>query len=136
MGRPDEYTEEEIGPLLRRLRGSTGLREVGRQTGISNAYLSQVEKGDRRPGPSVLRRLASFYGVDVHDLLQRAGHLDEPGNISPRSNEPEEVERAYRYVMDDPQFRVGTRPSGPLSLEAKRFIVEMYERFTGKRLLE
>ena len=31
---------------------------------------------------------------------------------------------------------MGTRPSGPLSEEAKRFIVEMYERFTGKRLLD
>ena len=40
------------------------------------------------------------------------------------------MERAYQYVLADPKFRVGTRPSGPLSLEAKRFIVEMYERFT------
>ena len=46
------------------------------------------------------------------------------------------MERAYRYVLADPQFRVGTRPDGPLSINAKRFIVEMYERFTGKRLLE
>ena len=128
--------QEEIGPLLRRLRGETGLREVGRRTGISNSYLSQIERGDRRPGPSVLKRLAALYDVDVQDLLKRAGFLDDPEGIETRDDEPEEVERAYQYVLADPKFRVGTRPSGPLSLEAKRFIVQMYEQFTGKRLLE
>ncbi len=128
--------QEEIGPLLRRLRGETGLREVGRRTGISNSYLSQIERGDRRPGPSVLKRLAALYGVDVQDLLKRAGFLDEPEGIETRDDEPEEVERAYQYVLADPKFRVGTRPSRPLSLEAKRFIVQMYEQFTGKRILE
>ena len=128
--------QEEIGPLLRRLRGRIGLREVGRRTGISNSYLSQIERGDRRPGPSVLKRLAALYGVDVQDLLKRAGFLDEPEGIETRDDEPEEVQRAYQYVLADPKFRVGTRPSGPLSLEAKRFIVQMYEQFTGKRILE
>ena len=41
MERPDDSRDEEIGPLLRRLRGETGLREVGRLTGISNSYLSR-----------------------------------------------------------------------------------------------
>ena len=127
---------EEIGPLLRRLRGDIGLREVGRRTGISNSYLSQIERGDRRPGPSVLKRLAALYDVEVQDLLGLAGFLDEPEGIEARDDEPEEVERAYQYVLADPKFRVGTRPSGPLSLEAKRFIVQMYEQFTGKRILE
>ena len=128
--------QEEIGPLLLRLRGETGLREVGRRTGISNSYLPQIERGDRRPGPSVLKRLASLYGVDVQDLLQRAGFLDEPEGVEARDDDPQEVERAYQYVLADPKARVPTRPSGPLSLEAKRFIVEVYEKFTGKRLLE
>ena len=136
MERPDDLRDEEIGPLLRRLRGETGLREVGRLTGISNSYLSQIERGDRRPGPNVLKRLGSLYGVDVQDLLKRAGFLEDPDDVAARDDEPQEVERAYQYVLADPKFRVGTRPSGPLSLEAKRFIVEMYERFTGKRLLE
>ena len=84
----------------------------------------------------MLRRLASLYDVDVQDLLRRAGFLDEPEGIEARDNEPQEVERAYQYVLADPKFQVGTRPSGPLSLDAKRFIVQMYEQFTGKRLLE
>ena len=44
--------------------------------------------------------------------------------------------RAFQFVLAAPAFRMGTRPDGPLSINAKWFIVEMYERFTGKRLLE
>ena len=60
----------------------------------------------------------------------------EPEGGAPRPDETLDVERAYRFVLDDPRFRVGTRPSGPLSMASKRFIVEMYERLTGKRLLD
>ena len=123
-----------LGPLLRRLRGETSLRAVHRLTGISYPYLSQIEQGHRQPGPRLLQRLAALYGVPVHDLLQRAGHLEDGGEPPP-VDETQEVERAYQYVLADPQFRLGTRPRGPLSAESKRFIVEMYQHFTGKRLL-
>ena len=99
--------------------------------------LSQIERGERRPGPNLLKRLATLYGVDAYRLLRRAGHLGAGWTgDDPKADEPVEVERAYQYVLSDPMFRVGTRPDGPLSLNTKRFIVEMYERFTGKRLLE
>ncbi len=126
--------DESIGQVLKRLRGDTSLRGVQRLSGISNAYLSQIEKGLRHPGPNVLRRLAALYGVGVQGLLRKAGYLDGEGE-EPEVDETAEVERAYRYVLDDPVFRVGTRPRGPLSIESKRFIVELYERWSGKRLL-
>ena len=125
----------ELGHLLREFRGGMSLREVHRLTGISDPYLSQIEKGQRRPGPRILKRLAALYAVDVHDLLKRAGHLDCEGR-EPEVDQTLEIERAYQYVLSDPRFRMGTKPSGPLSEEAKRFIVEMYEGFTGKRLLD
>lgn len=137
-GRPNHveglepHANEEIGPLLRRLRGELSLRDITRLTGISSSYLSQLERGDRRPGRSVLKRLADTYNVDLSELLKRAGYGPMP---DPNSNESLEVERAYRYVLEDPVFRVGTRPDGPLSLSAKRFIVEMYEKFTDRKLL-
>ena len=126
---------ESIGQMLKRLRGETSLRGVQRLSGISNAYLSQIEKGARHPGPKLLRRLAALYGVGVHDLLRKAGYLEREGE-EPKADETIEVERAYQYVLSDPVFRVGTRPRGPLSIESKRFIVELYERYSGKRLLE
>ena len=127
--------DEDIGQTLKRLRGETSLRAVQRLSGVSNAYLSQIEKGLRQPGPKLLRRLANLYGVGVGDLLRRAGYLEQEGG-EPGSDEDTEVERAYQYVLSDPVFRVGTRPRGPLSTESKRFIVELYERYSGKRLLE
>ena len=130
-------TNEPIGAMLKRLRGTHSLRDVQRYTGISGSYLSQIERGDRRPGPSVLKRLSSLYDVPVHPLLKKAGYLDDQRDQeNPDADEPLDVERAFQFVLADPKFRVGTRPTGPLTLSAKRFIVEMYERFTGKRLLE
>ena len=127
--------DEDIGKMLKRLRGDTSLRGVQRLTGISNAYLSQIEKGIRQPGPKLLRRLAALYGVGLQELLKKAGYLEREGE-EPEADEATEVERAYQYVLSDPVFRVGTRPRGPLSVDSKRFIVELYERYTGKRLLQ
>ena len=130
-----EETEdyEDIGALLKRLRGRVSLREVTRRTGVSASYLSQIERGVSQPGANVIRKLAELYNVDAQELLKRAGHGPQPG---PYTDEAMDVERAYRFVLDDPAFRVGTRPDGPMTVNAKRFIVEMYEKFTGKRLLE
>ena len=124
---------EDIGSLLKRLRGRVSLREVTRRTGVSTSYLSQIERGMSQPGANVIRKLAELYNVDAQQLLNRAGHGPQP---DPYGDEAMDVERAYRFVLDDPAFRVGTRPDGPLTVNAKRFIVEMYEKFTGKRLLE
>ena len=133
MTEENDDKDLEIGPLLKRLRGQTSLREVQRLTGISSSYLSQIEKEKVRPGTDVLKRLANLYGVPFRHLMQRAGHLED--GEEPKGDEAEEVERAYQYVISDPVFRVGTRPRGPLSTESKRFIVELYERYSGRRLL-
>ena len=132
-GQREPEGDEEIGPLLLRLRGRQSLREVTRRPGVSSSYLSQIERGERRPGVNLVRKLADLYNVDPEELLKRAGHGPQP---DPYGDEAQDVERAYRFVLSDPAFRVGTRPDGPLTVNAKQFIVEMYERFTGKRLLE
>lgn len=126
--------EESIGQVLRRLRGDTSLKGVKRLTGILNAYLSQVEKGIRHLGRKLLRRLAALYGVRGAGASQE-GRVSGQGGRGPVVDETAEVERTYQYVIADPVFRVGTRPRGHLSIESKRFIVEQYERYSGKRLM-
>ncbi len=125
--------DDAIGPLLRRLRGDLTLRDVTGRIGVSSSYLSQIERGDRKPGSNVVRKLAHLYNVDAEELMRRAGR---DSYIDPYGGEAMEVERAYQYVLADPVFRVGTRPDGPITLKTKRFIVEMYERFANKKLLE
>ena len=56
--------DDEIGPLLRRLRGDLSLRDVTRRTGISSSYLSQIERGGRKPGSNMISKLAALYNVD------------------------------------------------------------------------
>jgi len=50
-------------------------------------------------------------------------------------SDEEEVERAFRYAISDPRYQSGTRVTGPITINVKRFIVEMYEKATGKKLL-
>ena len=96
----DTYRRPHIGAVLKELRGPISLRELHRQTGIAVAHLSQIESGARKPRVNVLRRLAEFHEVDVTDLLELAGHLNtEPAGLE--ENETANIERAYRYVLDD-----------------------------------
>lgn len=60
---------------LREIRGFS-LRELERATGVSNAYLSQLERGDAtKPSPDKLARLAKFYDVSYEQLMELAGYL-------------------------------------------------------------
>jgi transcriptional regulator with XRE-family HTH domain len=126
---------ENFGEYLRTLRTEKklSLREVEELSGVSNSYLGLIERGQRPiPGADILKKLAPVYDVPVRDLLNAAGYLkDEEISLS----EEDEVEMAFRYVMNDPRYKSGTRIKGGLTTEVKRFIVEMYEKATGKKLL-
>jgi HTH-type transcriptional regulator, competence development regulator len=69
----------ELGEVLRRARLHRGLslRDVERRTEISNAHISQIEKGKiRRPEPALLFELAKAYGLNYGLLAQWAGYVD------------------------------------------------------------
>jgi len=75
VGRPNE-----LGALLADLRTAKGfsLREVEEATdkAVSNAYLSQLEKGRiQKPSPHVLHSLAAVYAVPYEALMEKAGYL-------------------------------------------------------------
>lgn len=126
---------QSFGEYLRTLREEQrlSLREVERLSGVSSSYLGLIERGKRPvPGAEILKRLAPVYDVPVRDLLNAAGYLKEE-KVS--LSEEEEVELAFKYVMSDPRYKSGTRIKGGLTTEVKRFIVEMYEKATGKKLL-
>lgn len=69
-----------LGSELRRIRKARGatLRGVEEATGISNAYLSQLENGKiSKPSPNFLYKLAGFYEVPYEDLMRAAGYVGE-----------------------------------------------------------
>lgn len=126
---------DDFGQYLKSLRQehSLSLRDVGAKATISSSYLAQIEQGRRRPpGPDILKRLAPVYDVPVRDLLKAAGYLED---TETSLSDEEEVELAFHYVMSDPRYKSGTRVKGELTTDVKRFIVEMYEKATGKKLL-
>lgn len=67
---------QKLGSFLAAARNSVGLtlRAVERDTGISNAYLSQLENGKiKSPAPQNLHKLASAYSVSYELLMELAG---------------------------------------------------------------
>lgn len=127
---------ESFGDYIRKLRmdRKLSLRDVAAGTGISVSYLTQIEHGRRGvPGVPILKRMAPLYKVPLRDLLKYAGYLEEEETRI--LSDEEEVDRAFQFAMTDPQFKFGTRVTGPITSDVKRFVVEMYEKATGKKLL-
>jgi len=71
-------TVENLGDYLReqRLAASLSLRQLAEQTGVSNPYRSQIERGLRRPSAEVLQQLAKALRVSAETLYVRAGILN------------------------------------------------------------
>ena len=74
-------TVESLGDYLREQRESSrlSLRQLAEQAGVSNPYLSQIERGLRRPSAEVLQQLAKALRISAEQLYLRAGivSLDE-----------------------------------------------------------
>ena len=72
---------EQLGSLgefiaAQRQGAKLTLRQLAEQAGISNPYLSQIERGLRRPSAEVLQQLAKALRVSAESLYVRAGMLD------------------------------------------------------------
>ena len=89
-----------LGTELRRLRLKKGvsLRKVEAETGVSNPYLSQLERGvATSPAPTKLRALADHYGTSYLDLLEHAGYL--PSGVA--ENPPSLIASSESLVIRD-----------------------------------
>ena len=72
---------EQLGSLgefiaAQRRTAQLSLRQLADQTGISNPYLSQIERGLRKPSAEVLLQLSKALRVSAETLYVRAGILD------------------------------------------------------------
>ena len=70
-------TLEVLGAAIRAERVTAGLslRDLSERTKVSNAYLSQIERGLHEPSISVLSAIAGALDVSLEALLTRAGVL-------------------------------------------------------------
>ena len=123
-----------IGELLKSLRGAKTLRNVETDTGITNAYLSNIELGIKRPGVKTLAKLSSYYQVPLEHLLHVAGIEGEMPQPVERDS-PMDIQRAFEFVVTDPHVAHYQKPAETLPLDAQKYVVQIYEHYTGRKLL-
>jgi transcriptional regulator with XRE-family HTH domain len=74
-------TVESLGDYLheQRVSAQLSLRQLSEQAGVSNPYLSQIERGLRRPSAEVLQQIAKALRISAEQLYIRAGitHPDD-----------------------------------------------------------
>ena len=69
----------DIGSFIKDLRENAkiSLRQLAQQAGVSNAYISQIERGLRKPSAEVLASIASALRVSTPAMYLRAGLLGD-----------------------------------------------------------
>ena len=70
----------DLGSFIREQRGSArlSLRRLSELAGISNPYLSQIERGLRRPSAEILQQIAKALRISAETLYVQAGILEPP----------------------------------------------------------
>jgi transcriptional regulator with XRE-family HTH domain len=100
-----------IGDYIREQREQAriSLRQLAEQAGVSNPYLSQIERGLRKPSADILQQIAKGLRISAEALYVQAGILeDRPADSGVRS-----------ALLADPQ----------LSERQKQVLIEIYESF-------
>jgi len=103
----------DVGGFIRDLRRNAkiSLRQLADQAGVSNPYLSQVERGLRKPSAEVLQQLASALRVSTPVMYLRAGLLD--------ALDAKEGQGVLGAIAADPD----------LTVSQKQSLTQIYETF-------
>ena len=83
---------QSLGRILkqRRLMIPLTLRKLATVSGISPSHLGRVERGERFPSASILRRIANPLGFEEGELFSLAGYLS-PGLVSMEERNPDYI---------------------------------------------
>jgi transcriptional regulator with XRE-family HTH domain len=110
----DEKRPDDLGEFIRLQRelAQLSLRQLGEMAQVSNAYLSQIERGLYKPSGQVLKNIADALQVSAEVVYERAGLLDEDEEKRPALD----VEQAIR--LDE-----------RLTAEQKDTLIRVYRSF-------
>ncbi|MHB1444176.1 MAG: helix-turn-helix domain-containing protein [Acidimicrobiales bacterium] len=99
----------ELGGFIRERRSESrlSLRRLSALAGVSNPYLSQIERGLRKPSAEILQRLAKALQISAESLYERAGILERGADLT-------------GHIRRDPV----------LSDEQKDQLIRLYESFS------
>ncbi|MGP4002661.1 helix-turn-helix domain-containing protein [Streptomyces sp. 8N706] len=101
-----------LGEFLRdqRRNAQLSLRQLADAAGVSNPYLSQIERGLRKPSAEILQQLAKALRISAETLYVQAGILDE------KDRDGLEVQSA---ILTDPT----------INERQKQVLLQIYESF-------
>jgi transcriptional regulator with XRE-family HTH domain len=103
----------DVGTYIREQRRNAqlSLRKLAERAGVSNPYLSQIERGLRQPSAKILKGIATALQVSAESIFTQAGILD--GGPDDRSSD------VLRAIFRDSE----------LTDRQRRELAESYERF-------
>src|SRR5437879_4198001 len=96
----------DLGEFIREQRrvARLSLRKLSEQAGISNPYLSQIERGLRKPSAEILQQIAKGLRISAEQLYIRAGILEfRKGNqelVAAILSDPDLGERQKQVLLD------------------------------------
>jgi transcriptional regulator with XRE-family HTH domain len=105
----------ELGEFIRTQRevARMSVRRLAEVAGVSNPYLSQIERGLRKPSAEILQQIAKALQISAETLYERAGFLNPDANA-----------RGVREaIAADPH----------LTPEQQQALLNVYESFLGSR---
>lgn len=116
-----------IGEFIREQReqAQVSLRQLARLAGVSNPYLSQIERGLRRPSADILQQIAKGLRISAEQLYIRAGILEtrigDPGVATAILSDDGLGERQKQVLIDiyesfrreNAQLNAGASPEAP-----------------------
>lgn len=99
------HAVDDIGSYIRSQRESAqvSLRQLARTTGVSNPYLSQIERGLRTPSAEILQQIARGLRISAEALYVKAGILEErPASLVTDAvlTDPTLTERQKQVLLD------------------------------------
>jgi len=103
LGSLGEYIREQ------REQAEVSLRQLARLAGVSNPYLSQIERGLKKPSAEILQQIATGLRISAETLYVRAGILEER--------------------TGDPAVAAAVLADTGLTERQKRVLLDVYESF-------
>ncbi|HVW43503.1 MAG TPA: helix-turn-helix transcriptional regulator [Amycolatopsis sp.] len=99
------HIASDIGEYIRQQRNNAkiSLRQLSKLAGVSNPYLSQIERGVRKPSAEILQQIAKGLRISAEALYVQAGILDLPtGGPVPEAirSDTELTERQKQILLD------------------------------------
>ena len=113
----------DVGRYIReqRRQAELSLRNLAKQAGVSNPYLSQIERGLRQPSAKILKDIAKALRISAETLYLRAGILDDDAGerdgdlVEAILREPRLSERQKQVLIDIYKSFRATSEANPVS---------------------